>query len=131
MLSEYMYFYGCIQDYKAKPAQKTDFLPLIMTSSKPMSCKLEATGPNIWNVTDDGIVYYRTKFCGIQIRGFWDTSFWNLEISIYIVWQNGLEYISCTPTWLPPYKPQEILQSLNGHNIDILKSIDLNFWENI
>ena len=96
-----------------------------------MLCKLGATGPNVWNVIDDGIVYYSTKFYGIQIRGFWDTSFWSLEISIYIVWQNGLEYISSTPTWLPPYKPYEILQSLSGHNFDISKSIDLKFCEGI
>ena len=41
--------------------------------------------------------------------------------------KNGLEYISCTLTWLPPYNPQEILQSLSGHNFDISKSIDLKF----
>ena len=95
-----------------------------MTSSKTMLCKIGATGPNVWNVIDDGIVYYSTKFYGIQIRGFWETSFWSLELFISIVWQNGLEYISCTPTWLPPYKPQEILQSLNDHNFDKSKSID-------
>ena len=50
-----------------------------MTSSKTMLCKLGATGPNIWNVIDDGIVYYSTKFYGIQIRGFWDTSFCGLQ----------------------------------------------------
>ena len=43
----------------------------------------------------------------------------------------GLEYISCTPTWLPPYKPQEILQTLSGHNFGISKSIDSKFWEDI
>ena len=35
-----------------------------------MLCKLGATGPNFSNVIDDGIVYYSTKFYGIQIRRF-------------------------------------------------------------
>ena len=35
-----------------------------------MLCKLGATGPNVLNAIDDGIVYYSTKFYGIQIRAF-------------------------------------------------------------
>ena len=50
-----------------------------------MLCKLGATGPNVWNVIDDGILYYSTKFYGIQIRGFWDTSFWSLEIYMILI----------------------------------------------
>ena len=29
------------------------------------------------------------------------------------------------PTWLPPYKPEEILQSLSGHNFNISKVYQL------
>ena len=38
------------------------------------------------------------------------------------------KYIRCTPTWLPPYKPKEILQSLSSHNFEISKSINLISW---
>ena len=92
-----------------------------------MLCKFGSYGSK----RDDGIVYYSTKFYVILIRGFWGKSFWSLEIFKYIVWQNGLEDTSCTPTWLSPYKPKEILQILSGHNFDISKSISSKFWEDI
>ena len=45
--------------------------------------------------------------------------------------ENGLEDISCPATWLPPYKPEEISQSLSGHNFNISKCMNLKFCEDI
>ena len=36
-----------------------------------------------------------------------------------------VEGMGCAPTWPPPYKPEEILQSLSGHNFNISKFINL------
>ena len=36
-----------------------------------------------------------------------------------------------SPSRLPPYKPEEILEMLSGHTFGISKCINLKFWEDI
>ena len=55
----------------------------------------------------------------------------SLEIFLYILWQNGMEDLSCQPTLLPPNKPEEALQSLSGHNFNISKCINLKLWMDV
>ena len=69
-------------------------------------------------------IIFRSKVFEIQ-------SFRSFEIFLYIVWQNGLEDISCPPTRLPPCKAKEILQNLSAHTFDMSKCINLKLWEHI
>ena len=96
-----------------------------MTSSKTVSCKLGVKGPSFLNVIDDGIIYCSPKFCVIQIRHKF-LKFGGFHI--YCVAQ-CLEDISCSPTWLPPYKPKEIVQSLSGHYFDISRTVSTQSFE--
>ena len=107
----------------------TNFIDVIKT----VLCKVGVTCLNFWNAIENGISWYSTTFYSIQIKGLWDVSFRSLEVFLFFVWQSqsGLEDISCPPTWLPPYKTEEILQSLSGHNSNILKCSNLEFWEHI
>ena len=83
-----------------------------------MLCKFGAIGQNFWNGIENGIFYHSTNFYVIQIKGF---LIYHLRKIGDFAWQNGLEDISCLPSWLPPYKFEEILQSLSGHNLIISK----------
>ena len=98
-----------------------------------MLCKLRATGPNFLDV-----IYIKWHFLPLyQILCHSDQRFLRYkvrkfgEFPSYCIakWPEGHKLSS--NTWLPPYKPEEILRSLNGHNFNISKFINLKFWEDI
>ena len=96
-----------------------------------MLCKLRDTGPNFQNATENDIFTTLRTFMLFRSKVL-ETSLRTLDVFLYIVWQNGLEDISCPLTWLPPYfNPEEILQSLSGYNFNISKYVNLQFSENI
>ena len=64
---------------------------------------------------------FRSKFFRYKLQKFGVHSIFPIQ---YILKQHGIvEDISCFPTWLPPYKPKKILQSLSGHITSTSQSV--------
>ena len=90
-----------------------------------MICKLGAMDSNFCKVIDEGIFNYSARFYAIQIKGFCMRYKHQRfeDFPIYCMAKSAVV--------LPPFNPEEICQSLSGHNFNTSKCIKSKFWENI
>ena len=104
---------------------------LHMTSSKSQLCKLRAICSKFNMICK---MSYHASLSNFQESGSVVEELSAKEVETFSIVSYGKiswRAFACPPTWLPPYKPIQIFQSLGAHNFDVVKCINIRFQDDI